>query len=283
MRAKAASRRFLCLYAAIGAVLFAGAGCDSVQPDQLTAQMFSMNVRATISNTSVTTFNTYTMFRDNDADSQPDDVDADGSPDTWLWCKTTTTQTLTPNSVPWPYLIEVRIVRQGSTSTELITTFAASQTPASFANADTSPAIVGSIPTQAPIVSGPDTYRFTPRNRTSALRADVLAATSNPLSDNNAATYPFGAGRCSTMQVPIGLVDGAPAPFMLEIEKGDTVVVTARKAESSALEGTAINVGAQPALQAEISLDGRPLTSVSGSTVSSPGIGGSFNFSFTSL
>ncbi len=278
MRTRTLYGRTVCclLLAGIAAL---GASCDSTQPDQVESQILELEIIGILNQGQVRTFNVYDMYLDNDGNGVSDDGQM------YLWC-TSAAQADDPGSVPWPISVRVSVLRAGESEPVAVTSAQAFLDTVSSTRTETNPPVAAaSIPPRPDITLGMNTYAFDPKYRSTATRAEVLAATSNPLSTAQPATYPYGSGLCSIFDPGPGDIDGQAQPFTLEIGKGDTVIVESRKGLESPLflpngQGALF---AEPLIRAFVSLDGRNLQTLSGNTASTPDQGSGFRFSFTAL
>jgi hypothetical protein len=137
-------------------------------------------------------------------------------------------------------------------------------------------------PVQVQVGNDLRTFRFDSMDPRYLLAAaeEVMRAEINPLSDLFPATYDLGNGLCSTGDPGPTGIDGTPIPLSIEIGKGDTLIVQARKAND--LPPGTWFVTNEPRLKGELLLNGQPVQ-VRGNTLSGPDPGAGFSFSFTSL
>ncbi len=105
---------------------FGAAGCETDQP----LEEGLRNAGLTFSGTgaSVASYRLYQLFEDSedpdgdgfpDGDGNPDDIDGDGNPDFSPYCVNREVP-VTPLSAPWPFSIEVKILRAGSIAPQTI-------------------------------------------------------------------------------------------------------------------------------------------------------------------
>lgn len=278
--ARAVSNAVLCGLLC-GLCLFS-VSCDTTQPASILAQTFGLTVRADGATAQV--FNVYTVFRDNDGDGNPDDVDipTDGNPDLYLHC-IQVAGTVDPTSFPFPYAIDIEVIRAGSTEVEQITSATAGVAPLSLSAYDETPVNPSAnAPALADVVSNGDTYKFTFMHRTSSVNREVVAATFNPLNQDDPATYDYGNGLCSEGDPGPATIDGQPLPVMGEFSKGDTVVVRIRRGDDDDFVlGPNTTNGTIAILSAEVTLDGQVVSSVNGSLTGDEDPGSAFSFSLT--
>lgn len=258
--------------------------CDTTQPLQFGEQGFTVDMRAT--GTIVRLMNVYTGYEDNDGDGQPDG-------ETFLFClwRVSTDPnnpgivTRGPTSVPWGYFIEISRIPAGETEPELIVSQAAvSDETANITEYDQTDSIFGPISPLPPITIDDRTFKFeNPVIRTEAFET-VMASTSNPVSTLDPGNYGAkGSGLCSVFYPgPAGIdrPSGAAYPFPVTLDKGDTVIVGARRANDGP-QGLGVVNPPAPGLAATFKLDGSAVT-VKGTLSSAPGAGSALNFTYTS-
>jgi hypothetical protein len=260
-----------------------GLSCDTTQPLQYGEQGFTTDMRAT--GTIVRLMNVYTGFEDNDGNNQPDG-------ETFLFClwrmSTDPSKpgiaTRGPTSVPWNYFIEISRIPAGQTDAELIVSEAAlTDEFANLTEYDKTDSIFGPVPARPPITIGGRTFKFVnPVIRTEAFEA-VMASTSNPVSTLDQANYGAkGSGLCSLFYPGPAGIDrptGAAYPFPITLEKGDTVIVGARRANDGPT-GLGIANPPAPGLAATFKLAGIAVN-VNGTQSSAPGGGEALSFTYT--
>jgi hypothetical protein len=100
--------------------------CDTEQPLQIGEQDGMLTIRA--NGAGMPRYFTWLVFRDNDGNNVPDDVNGDGvedDNDKTLWCELDNSNgipnTASPFSVPWTYSLKVSVLRAGQTTPELLT------------------------------------------------------------------------------------------------------------------------------------------------------------------
>jgi hypothetical protein len=262
--------------ACVLALAMLGSSCDTTQPMFLAQQTFQLSVRTAASPVQV--FNVYTGFVDNNNDGMPDG-------DTFLFCKNRVAQPVmsAPTSLPWGFTIEIKILKAGETEAQLIVSDdAVLNSDANLAEYDTSN-YQGSVPTQAPITLGGQTFKFINGRILSSARESVMAATVNPLALLDPATYGVkGQGLCSTSYPGPSVIDrpsGAPYPYQIVLQKGDTVTVGVRRAE---LGPPGVPAGQNPGINSTFTLEGSSVNvrGTQSSATAEPGAG--FSFSYTS-
>lgn len=268
-------------------LVLASLSCDTTQPLQFGQQGFQINVRAT--GTIVRVMDVYTGFEDNDDNGEPDG-------ETFLFCiwrpqRTDTGQiipgtidTRGPTSVPWNYYIEIERLPAGATDSELLVSEAAlTEAVSNLTDYDTTESIFGPVPPLAPITIDGRTFKFENGIIRTEAREDVMASTSNPVSTLDPTNYgQKGDGLCSEFYPgPAGIdrTAGASYPFPVALEKGDTVIVGARRAVDGP-PGLGVQNPPTPGLASTFTLDGIAVN-VRGTVTSLPGPGESFNFSYT--
>lgn len=253
--------------------------CDTTQPLQFGEQGFTVDMRAT--GTIVHLMNVYTGFEDNDGDNEPDG-------ETFLFCLWRMApqgiETRGPTSVPWGYFIEISRIPAGQTEPELIVSEAAvTDEFANLTEYDQTDSIFGPVPQLPPITIGGRTFKFeNPLIRTEAFES-VMASTSNPVSTLDPANYGAkGFGLCSVFYPGPAGIDrptGAAYPFPVTLDKGDTVIVGARRANDGPTGLGVVNPPA-PGLASTFKLDGVAVN-VNGTQSSAAGAGEALTFTYT--
>jgi hypothetical protein len=284
-------------------------GCDTTDPAQVEMQTVELTMLATgapkfSGSTGIKSFDTWIMFEDGDLDpatDDPVDFDGDGDGDSFLWCQNVSGFPPThnaPSSVPWSYTIRVSIIRAGETEPEVLTSQQALQEdPArnltlydgSVTNSLTShkqPICLDASNAVVPNCSGnvARMFRFinnsSLRRKMSQANRTVATATFNPLSDANP-TFALGFGLCSEEDPGPPVIDGQD-PWILEINKGDTLVVEARRGMTAPsglpFSGT---LDDKVSLEGRLTVDGRVVT-VNGVTGSPSQGGAPIKFTYTS-
>jgi hypothetical protein len=287
-------------------------GCDTETPDQLESQvleiqMVTQGAPRLAGGVGIRSYNTWVIFEDGDMDPSTDDpvdFDGDGEGDEYLWCRQQTGPFQvhnSPSSVPWTFTIQVSIIRAGETVPEVITSpQALIADPAinltaydgSSATASTSqlqPICIDAANATTSCTGGSAArmFRFVDnlnaRRRLSVAHRLVASATFNPLSAANPTEYGLGLGLCS-LQDPGPPVTAGEEGFRLEFNKGDTIIVEARRGGTAAPPGLAVDgdISGQISLAANVFVDGRPAI-VEGSISSVQGVaGGPLKFTYTS-
>ena len=242
-------RRFRAAAALVAASLALASACDSDQPIGEGSQRLELFVTA--QGTSEL-WDVYDVRVDTDGDGVPDtEADFDlcvqalndvGDP------LTTTTR------VPWPYSAEIKLLDAGETQPRVLVTS----------------------------LGGDREFSSITPYETVFFAAPVRAA-EPPLFFENGKRLPTGnrefLERCTSAQTPEPNILGEPYPFELTLGTGDTMIFTARKAESDELE-TLIYPYTGVTLSAELFLDGRAVVP-SGTTSSTNAEGAGVSFSFT--
>ncbi len=252
-------------------LLALGGGCDTTQPLQIGTETYQLLITSEPSSSppSVPFYNVYYMVED----GVPDQV--------YLFC--TNPVLLRTQTVPWNFSVTVEILRAGETvmgEIVISTDLENNLTPYD------EQVYTEGIRTQNPIVfntpAGPRTFRFMnpPPRRLAAANHEVMAAVTNPLFQLAPGTYGIGNGLCSLGYPGEAGINGLAQPLTIELNKGDTLVVQARKA-ASAPPGTWY-LGAHPKLKGVLLLDGQPVQ-VNGTTMSTAATGDGISFSFTAL
>lgn len=284
-------------------------GCDSTDPAQVETQTVELTMLATgapkfTGGTGVKSFDTWVMFEDGDLDpatEDPVDFDGDGEGDRFLWCQNVSgfpPSHNTPSSVPWSYTLQISIIRAGQTEPEVLTSQQALlENPAlnltrydgSITSSLTShkqPICIDAANLVVPNCSGnvDRMFRFVNnsslRRKMSQANLMVASATFNPLSDVNS-SFGLGLGLCSEVYPGPPVIDGQN-PWLLEINKGDTIIVEARRGMSAPaglpFSGTLAD---KVSLEARLAVDGR-VVGVNGISGSAAQGGAPIKFSYTS-
>jgi hypothetical protein len=247
---------------ALLAALLAIGGCDKSQPLLVGEQ----TVAVTFDGVSATTpqYNVWDIFEDNDLDGVPDG-------DTYLWCEIVVfpfpeDPNLSPISAPWNFSVQISVIKAGTTQEIQITTDAALAVTANLSSYDTAsstkftfnkpPITVDDMGTQR-------TFAFANPRKFTPLHRDVVQATFNPLSAIDPVTYPYQEGLCSLQDAGDSHIDDQGNPYSLPLDKGDTVIVRARR---GAIPPEFITppefvpvYTTEPAIDASMTLDGVPL------------------------
>lgn len=251
-------------------LLALGGGCDTTQPLQIGTQTYQLLITGEPSNAPprVPFYNVYYMVED----GVPDQV--------YLFC--TNPVDLAVESVPWNFSVTVEILRAGETVME---EFVISTDPGNNLTPYDTLVYTEGIPTQNPITFDTGTqlrtFRFdspAPR-RLAAANEEVMAAVTNPLFELDPGNYGIGMGLCSLGYPGAAGINGLDQPLTIELDKGDTVVVQARKS-ATAPPGTWY-LEDEPKLSGDLLLNGQPVQ-VIGDT-QAIGQGTSISFSFTAL
>lgn len=91
------------------AVLLLGTSCDSDTPLEVQQQIIELFFTAVGARTDA--FIVRDVFRDNNNDGLPDDVNGDGMPDVSLWCEAAGFVSL--SSAPWTFAVEIKVLKAG--------------------------------------------------------------------------------------------------------------------------------------------------------------------------
>jgi len=273
-------------------------GCETTQPDQVESQEVELSFKAPgvpkfFSGTGLRTWATWFMFEDADGDESTDDP-VNGVE--YLWCEEISNDRppeFAPATVPWTYTLKVSVIRAGQNEPEVITTTDALTGGESInlTGYDTQSRTSPFIRPKDPIrwnEGMPDErlFRFvddeSKRRQLSQANREVGFAVPNPLSLLDPMTYGLGAGLCNDVFPPEAgpeRVDGHKSSFRFTVDKGDTVIVEARRG----IIGPAYldTNGAEPSLNARVFLDGREVQRVTGSRFSDGEAGAPLKFSFT--
>ena len=262
-------RQVICL-AVLALCLFPMPGCDSKQPQEIGSQTMQILIEA--GNASAGVYDTWEQYFDVNGDGIPDATDPAGNilPEpVQVVCRRATAPggalVLGSGSTPWAYALEISIIRAGTTVIERVTTTEAlnstfNLTPYAddFLNGAQLPG--GDCPALA--VCNP---------------IGRVLGTNRLVIDSSYPTCPgspgLGEPRMSgTLAAPL------PAPFTLGVEKGDTVIVKARK---SITPPEGVELFSEPVLQGSVFLNGLEIRNLSGTSVSTSEQAAGISFSFT--
>jgi len=246
-------------------LLALGGACDNIAPLQIEEQIYELQ----ITGTSAGPIRAYAVF----------DMYEEGVGDYYLFCQTIP-QLLTTKSVPWNFSIQIEILRSGETEPELLTSSAALDVSLNLSEYDWQEPITGTVPAKPSITIGARTFHFVNPRIVSIAHQEVMEATTNPLYEVDPATYGLGAGLCSNAYPGPANIDNVAQPISIVLRKGDTVLVQARKSDTS--PPGVWYLPNEAAIQGKLLLDGSP-TNVRGEDRSSTDTGAGFSFSFTSL
>lgn len=260
--------------------------CDTTQPLVLPEQGFELQVRGT--GTFVRVMDVYNGFEDNDGDGQPDG-------DTFLFCLWRPPRdssgnilpgidTRGPTSVPWGYYIEITRLPAGATESELVVSEeAVTDALSNLTDYDKTEGIFGPVPPLPPVTIDGRTFKFSNGLIFTEAREEVMASTSNPLATLDPANYGTkGDGLCSDFYPgPSGIdrMAGGPYPYSITLEKGDTILIGARRAVEGP-PGLGVQNPPAPGLSATFTLDGIAVNG-RGTLSSDAGPGEAFSFSYT--
>ncbi len=276
--------RFAARLAGVLLLLAGLAGCDKAQIAQLQSQVATITIEAV--GTDAELLNVWDVFEDADLDGVSDD----GM--TYLFCEAVPVPVgfppiMVPASPPWNHSIRVSILRADATAFEDITD-PMYLTPANNLTPYDDVVLFGNLVAKPnPFPFQTSFFRFTnPRQMTTVSR-EVVLATSNPLTSLSPATFGYKFGLCSVAADPgPARLAGAPAPFVFDLGKGETLRIEARKATQPPT-GLADPSGnpltfIEPTLIGRLTIDGVPITDVGGSASSSAQVGDGFSFFYSS-
>ncbi len=253
-------------------ILALAPGCDTTQPQQVGVQSMQIRMNAT---SLVDVYNVWEEYYDADQDGVPDPYDPSGNlldPPVQVVCQLTTQQASAP--VPWPYSLEISVLRAGETVPEVVTS-----QDALDSDFNLTPYASGTFGAQ-PNPPCPSPKVCNPLGQLAATDRLVI---DSPFSDPNRDPANPNRYRCpgapglgdprmgGTTNAPL------PPPFTIDVGKGDTVIVKARKALRP-LNGVEVLI--EPRLTAQTFLGGR-LVAPAGKTSSSEDPGSGVSFSFT--
>lgn len=256
------------LLAALLAPVLAMTGCDKSDPLLVGEQTIAVTFKG-IGNSPQ--YNVWDMHEDSDMDGEPDDTDGDGDPDQWLWCEALqglpADPTMRPSSLPWNFSVQISVIRAGTTGEVQITSndaLAVDFNLSRYDSAESRRFTFAKNPITIDDMGTLRTFVFTNPRKFTALHRDVVRATFNPLSAIDPITYPYQDGLCSLQDPGDANVDDQGIPYTLSLNKGDTVIVRARRG----LIPPAFTVPAgfqplystEPTIDASMTIDGTPLT-----------------------
>jgi hypothetical protein len=292
-------------------LLLAVAGCDSTQPDQIEQQNIELTISAgnAIASTDETgTFNVWDVIEE--PDGQPflwcEFLPITNPPLIGI----------NASSVPWGFSIKISIIRAGETrpdrfcksfdpeqastfapcdsqadcldfeQCEVETSNAALNTTFNTALYDTTSVRFGQSPDtplalnlpfgQDTITIGSRTFRFTNPRQHPAYHFDVMTAADNPLAFLLGGAV--GNGLCNSGNPGPSVIDGEPQPWTIALNKGDTIVVEARRGLD--VPPGLSTVATTPQLSGTLRVDGREVEQITGvrtETAANTGI----SFSYT--
>ncbi len=253
-----------CVLALVCLLPIAG-GCDSSQPAQVGQRTLAIDFAA--NNLAVQTYNVWDLTQDVDGDGQPDN--------NFLVCELDTDNNGVPLTTivsgPWQYSVQIGVIRAGETTeTQLSSTAAASSVTANLTPYDTISGRGRTCPRFPPVPCPDPSGEFVYTN-------PQRISSANPLLVN--VTDPQNPPRvnCPTADLGDPAVDGR-LPFLVTVNRGDTVVVRARKAEDPALGFS--GVLSNPSLAGRVVLDGQQVTPI-GTIASTADLGAGITFSYT--
>jgi hypothetical protein len=268
-------------------------GCETTQPEQVESQVVDLLFSATgvpkfAGGQGLRTFATWVMFEDADGDPSTDDP-VNGQ--YYLWCEWPNPRLpeFAPMSVPWTYTLQISVLRAGQTEPEVITSVDALHGGEDINLTAYDTTVVTSaqfIQHKDPITEDGRLFRFVDdqsmRRQLSQGNREVASAVLNPLTELRPDLYWLGSGLCTDVIPPEAgptVVDGQPDAYQLTLQKGDTLIVEARRGVDAPvyLETN----GTEPGLQVDVFLDGRSVTSVNGGRFSAASPGAPLKFSLT--
>jgi hypothetical protein len=218
-------------------------------------------------------YDVWDFYVDANADGLPDDMTSDGIGDTYTVCELS----LFPPAIaqlPWNYTIEITRIAGGTTTAQLLTPPDLANDPLSLTSYDES-VVIGFTPAVPsftlndpgePIAGHVYTN---PRQLRESNRL-VMEAPMHPLGGPDIDLGTPGRAYC-----PIELLLGDPSAFNVELAKGDTMTVKARKATPPVHA-----FASEPFLIGHVFVNGHE-QAVSGTSSSSDTPGDGIEFSFT--
>ena len=262
-------RQMICL-AVLALCLILMSSCDSEQPQEIGSQTMQILVEA--GNASAGVYDTWEQYYDVDNNGIPDETDPAGTllPEpVFVVCRRATAtgggELFGSGSTPWNYALEISVIRAGTTVHERLTT-----TEALNATFNLTPYAEGFLNgAQQP---GGDCPQFAVCN----FIARVLG-THRLVVDSTFPTCPGSPG-LGEPRMSGTLANPLPAPFTLDLEKGDTILVKARK---SITPPEGVELFSAPVLLGSVFLNGLQIRNLTGTSVSTSDQAGGISFSFT--
>ena len=262
-------RQMICL-AVLALCLISISGCETTQPQQIGSQ--NMQIEILTGNAAVGVFDVWEAYFDTNNDGIPDETDPDGNillPPVQTICRRAFEsggeEVIAVQNTPWNYSLEISIIRAGTTVIERLTTTEAlnsifNMTPYAdglLAGAQQPGADCPLLATCNLVGRLPSTHRI------------VIDSTHPSCPGSPVLGDPRMSG---TLASPL------PPPFTTEVEKGDTILVKARK-NFAPPEG--VEIGSEPTLQGSLFLGGVRILNLTGTSVSTPDQAAGISFSFT--
>jgi hypothetical protein len=299
-------RRLSCLVGVL-LLLWPLSACDSDDPTEIDSQ----NLGVTISSTNglVDVYNVWDLFRDRNclpadpmmpipetqcsvdadcaavagssgvcgADGTPDDITGDGVGDVFDFCQQAvdsggTPVTTTVANLPWNFTARISVLREGRSVPTVVTesfnaAFNLTDYDDTTSGAPICPQNVPPPPLMAPPIPCPD-----PNNAFFYSNPREISQANRFMFDNNGVN-----GSCPGNPLGDSGIAGVPMPIRINVSKGDTVIVEARKDITGPV---GFPILSEPALAGSITLDGRPVTP-DGTIVSDSTPAAGISFSFT--
>lgn len=244
----------------VALVLVLAPGCDTKQPLRTGSSLVSISFRAQA--IQAARWDVYELWDDVDGDGVPDQRRTD-SPTSFCVPRPGPSES---GRVPWAFAAEVSVLRAGETTPEIIgTTFLGGGT--SYTNFTEYSTAYG--PTPPPRAPSGTIHFLNPVNVTSA-----------------AFEYVTGQGQdCGNFPadqlLPTNLFGLSPALIEIELERGDTVLVSARKIDAANQQFFGPTFASEPTLSASLLVDGDVAPDAIGqfdTEVGVPGAGLAFSF-----
>jgi hypothetical protein len=250
--------------------------CDSTQPQEVGEQFMQIEIAA--GNATIQVYDVWEQYYDMNGDGIPDETDPGGNlleTPVEIACRKATSPTgtniIASGFTAWNYALEISIIRAGTTEVERLTT--AEALLSSFNMTEYATITIAGM--QQPGLDCPNFAVCNPIGRLPGTHRIVIDSTyQGPFTDLVCPGSP-GLG-----QARMGGTAGnpGPVPFSLTVEKGDTVLVDARK-NFSAPEG--IILLSEPTLQGTLFLGGLQIQNLNGTSVSVAEPRAGISFSFT--
>ncbi len=287
-------RQMSCL-AVLALCLISISGCDSEQPQQTSGQ--TMQIEIDTGNASVGVFDVWEQYFDVNNDGIPDETDPLGNiliPPLQTACRRALDRSSAiinrddavthVGRTPWNYSLEISIIRAGTTVIQRLTTTDALKSTFNMTRySDTF--LTGA---QVPGTDCPTGAICNQIGRLTSTHRIVIDSTYNfhpnsnellPLDENNRWDLICpGSPVLGNPRMNGTLTNPLPPPFTMDLQKGDTILVKARK-NITPPEGVELN--SEPVLLGAVFLDGRRIMNLTGTSVSAPDQAAGISFSFT--
>jgi hypothetical protein len=246
-------------------------GCDTTQPVQIPQNSSTLTFRSEALQDLWNVWN----VEDLNGDGVPDtiDVNDDGVPDPFLWCESAGSSI---RNVPMDFNISATRVLSGTARVVSLTAEAYATNFGSLTGYDDETIYDPTIPAEK-------TYT-TPEGNVLLLTNGRRMSTNNRtfLESPKLVLPNLPGGSVCPFADPVFLgspnIAGGPIVLPLQLMKGDTVIVKARQSAQDFIQTN--RTKSPPALFADVTVDGRPLTP-SGQSATAPEKGADMSFSFS--